>query len=295
MSKYKIFFLGFFIALGYLLSLVFKGVIILPQSLHVGFLNLRFYGIFMSLAVLTSYGVATFRAKKFGIEKEIAEDLIFFSILGGFVGARLYHVVSSFDFYVRNVWQVFYVWQGGLSIYGAVLGGAIGLYLAKRKFNLNKTFTELLNWLAPSLLLGQIIGRFGNLFNYELYGYPTALPWKMFVPVSFRPVNYLTQSFFHPLFLYEQLGNLAILFFLLWLEKKPADSSPSNFFGALKNNLFLTGILLYNIMRFVLEFIRIDSPILLGFRQNAVVSLIVVFIVLFLLFLNVRKSKSLVT
>jgi prolipoprotein diacylglyceryl transferase len=98
----------------------------------------------------------------------------------------------------------------------------------------------LLDWLAPSVLLGQIIGRFGNLFNYEAFGYPAGLPWKMFVPEQFRPQELMSYQFFHPLFLYEALGNAIILFTLLKLGKK----LPSG-------RLFICYLLLYNMLKFI--------------------------------------------
>jgi phosphatidylglycerol:prolipoprotein diacylglycerol transferase len=163
-------------------------------------------------------------------------------------------------------------------------------------------------------LLGQIIGRFGNFFNYEAFGYPTNLPWKMFVPESFRPEEFLQNSFFHPWFLYEILANLFILFLILRFDKLgrsdflAAELDPptaglkqsslqkstrptfqkfrEGILKTLFNNLFFTYLLLYNAVRACLEFLRIDSTFIGSFRLNFLVSVSLVLVCLVILFKN---------
>ena len=242
------------------LHYVFSGQIILPQIFSLGPFTTRYYGLIMALAVASGFYLAKKRAGEYGIDSKLADDLIFWIIVGGFIGARLYHILSSIGYYQNHLIDTFKVWNGGLSIYGAVLGGLSVILLLATSYHLQ--ITRLLNWLTPSLILGQIIGRFGNLFNYEAYGYPTNLPWRIFVPEAFRPGAFSGFNFFHPWFLYEQLGLLAI-FFILRTKRKSGES-----------NLFLAYVLLYNILRFALEFLRIDSVLWQGFRQNAAVSLL---------------------
>jgi len=249
------------IVLVYSLSRVFSGAWILPQSFSVGALTIHYYGIFMASAVAAGYLLAIKRAKNFGIQADQADVIIFWLVIGGFVGARLYHVLSSIEYYSHHAIDIFKVWNGGLSIYGAVLSGLVCVLLFAKSYKLKALY--LLDWLTPSLVLGQIIGRFGNFFNYELYGYPTHLPWKMFVPVQFRGIAYQNNAFFHPLFLYEAIGNAIILFILLKVLKKPLPGA-----------LFLWYVLLYNVLRFFLEFLRIQSTIAFGLRINAYVSLV---------------------
>lgn len=239
---------------------------IVPQYFTVGPLEIHYYGIFMALAVVAGYFLAVKRAGKYGINLERADNIIFWLIIGGFVGARLYHVLSSFGYYYIHPIDILKLWNGGLSIYGALIGGFLTLLLLEGAPQRGALLTKL-DWLAPSLILGQIIGRFGNFFNYELYGYPTGLPWKMYVPPQFRLAPYQNFNYFHPLFLYEVLANAAILFLLLKVIK-PAKA------GA----LFFWYLLLYNAVRFGLEFLRVDSTYLAGIRVNAYVSLLLVFI-----------------
>jgi phosphatidylglycerol---prolipoprotein diacylglyceryl transferase len=261
------------LGLMYFLSLVFKGQIVLPQTFNLLFLNFHFYGLVMFLAVFSAWILARKNAQKLAIETRVVDDIVFWVVVGGFVGARLYHVLSSVSYYLHYPLEILKVYNGGLSIYGAVLGGVISLYFCKKFLPPQFSFLSLLDWLVPSLLIGQIIGRFGNFFNYELYGYPTNLPWKMFVPEQFRLLGYENFKYFHPLFLYEALINLAILFFLSKYKKNlPAG------------NLFFYYVLLYNIGRLLLEFLRIDSVLIGQIRQNALFSLVLIVVSAFCLF-----------
>lgn len=255
--------IAFFCVLGYFLNQVFSGALILPQSFNLGLLAIHYYGIIMALAVAAGFYFALKRAAFFGLDARQAEDILFWVIIGGFIGARLYHVFSSWAYYWRYPLDILKVWNGGLSIYGAVLGGILTLWLYKRISHFPFSIFNSLDWLAPSVLLGQIIGRFGNLFNYEAFGYPTNLPWRMFVPAQFRPPGFGNFSFFHPFFLYELIGSLIILFLLLKVIKLKVSGG-----------LFFWYLLLYNLLRFALEFLRIDSTFIYGFRLNAGVSLI---------------------
>jgi phosphatidylglycerol:prolipoprotein diacylglycerol transferase len=184
------------IGLSYSLSRVFDGQIILPQSFHLGPLTIHYYGVIMALAVAVGFYLAVKRAPRFGVEQKQAEDILFWTAIGGFLGARLYHVLSSIGYYLHNPIDIFKVWNGGLSIYGAVLGGIATLWLYKRLSTFNFQLSTLLDWLAPCILLGQIIGRFGNLFNYEAFGYPTNLPRKFSARYSTHLWRFSTLGFY---------------------------------------------------------------------------------------------------
>jgi phosphatidylglycerol:prolipoprotein diacylglycerol transferase len=256
----------FLIAAGtlfYFLHKVFSGAWILPQFFQFGPLTVHYYGIFLSLGIFFGYWLARKRMSYYGLTEAEADNIIFWLIIGSFVGARLYHVVSDLGFYIHHPLQSLEVWKGGLSIYGALLGGVAALFVYRKILHLKSSVLDILDWLAPSLALGQIIGRFGNLFNYELYGYPTGLPWKMFVPEEFRSAGFENRNYFHPLFLYEAIGNALILFFLLKILKIKTSGL-----------LFFWYLLLYNSLRFFLEFLRIESVFVGHFRQNAAVSLL---------------------
>lgn len=287
------------VILAIFLYVVLSGRLILPQTFSLGPIVIHYYGIIMALAVGSGYYWAKKRAAKYSIDAKTADDIIFWLIVGGFIGARLYHVLSSFDYYRSYPIEIFKVWNGGLSIYGAVIGGCLALLIYQRfpedrlLGEPQKTvFFRLLDWLTPSVILGQIVGRFGNLFNYEAFGYPTSLPWKMFVPFGFRPEGYLNFDFFHPWFLYEQVGLLIIFYAINRLGKRQVDprSSATPMPGIIKEqaSLFFYYLLLYNILRFGLEFLRIDSTFIGSFRLNSLSSLILTVIATYFI---VRRKK----
>lgn len=271
-----------FIGLIIFLNQVFSGNLVLPQTFSLGPITIHYYGIIMALAVAGGWRLARKRAIKYNIDAKNVDDIIFWLIIGGFIGARLYHVLSSFDYYRTHIIDIFKVWQGGLSIYGAILGGIIALLIFRKLITNHLSLITILNWLTPSLIIGQIIGRFGNLFNYEAFGYTTNLPWKMFVPVGFRPEGYQNFNFFHPWFLYEQAGLLII--FLIIGKIGKSDISE-------KQDLFIWYLLLYNTLRFGLEFLRIDSTIIFDFRLNSLTSLALIIISMTLL-IKPRKLES---
>jgi phosphatidylglycerol:prolipoprotein diacylglycerol transferase len=263
---------------------VFAGQIILPQQLHVGPVTIYYYGLIMALAVLTGYLFALKRAPGYGITREQADGVIAVIIVAGFIGARVYTVVAQPSLYLQSWHAALATWNGGLSIYGAVLGGGVALavYAYRKKIPL----WQLLDWLLPSLTLGQIIGRFGNLFNYELYGGPTNLPWKMFVPLQFRLPEVANYSHFQPLFLYEALLSSVLL--LVLLRQKPS---------AKPGLTALTWLIGYGTVRLILESFRVDSVFVAGVRFNGFISAVViaagVLLLLYRIATSSRESKSL--
>ncbi|HEX3099481.1 MAG TPA: prolipoprotein diacylglyceryl transferase [Patescibacteria group bacterium] len=276
--------LGFFVVT-ILMQPFFSGRWTVPQSFGIGKIRIQFYGLLLGLGALAGYWLAIRRKVLYKISDELADSVIFVSLVFGFIGARLYHVASEYPYYVQHPAQIVAVWNGGLSIFGAAIGGVLGIYICYRFWfkaaptSSTTTFLQLLDWLTPSIIVGQIIGRFGNFVNYELYGYPTSLPWKMFVPVKFRLPPYELVHFFHPLFLYEAAGSVIIL--ILILKLKPRAGS-----------LFLMWLLLYNVMRFFLEFLRVGSITYGGIRVNAIVALVIALLAAILWYKQIYRQQA---
>jgi phosphatidylglycerol:prolipoprotein diacylglycerol transferase len=170
-------------------------------------------------------------------------------LLGGLVGARLYYVVFNLDYYGRYPAKILAVWEGGLAIHGGVLGGLLlgGGYALWRGL----PAVTYLDIAAPSLSLGQAIGRWGNFFNEEAFGTPTELPWRLYISPQHRPVQYAQDEFFHPTFLYESLWDLLVFVVLVWVFRDRLERAP----GA----LFLTYVGLYSVGRFITEALRTDA------------------------------------
>lgn len=267
--------------LGFLVLYIFSGDIILPQFFSIFGLRIYYYGLFMALGVLVAYYFAKSRIEHYGIKQNDLDNIVLILIINGFIGARLYHVFSSFAYYQNHWPEILSVWNGGLSIFGAIIGGLIGVY-AYQRFYLAETqvsLLKLLDFLAPSVIIGQVIGRVGNLFNYEAYGVPTNLIWKMFVPQIFRTPPYEVFEFFHPLFLYEALAGLLILILLLKLVDIVRTGQ-----------IFFIWLGLYSLVRFGTELLRIDSPYLFGVKQNLISSAILA-VVSFVLIVYLSKKS----
>lgn len=180
-----------------------------------------------------------------------------FVSIGALLGARLYHLWTDWELYAQQPWETwFQVWNGGLGIYGALLGGLLGLAVWKRFWGKPLSWLLLLDAAAFGVPLGQSIGRWGNYVNNELFGLPSDLPWAIFIPVQQRPAEFMSFSTFHPLFLYESIAMLLVGSFFLLLWKKYSSLFP---FGT--GWYFGSYLFAYGSARFCLELLRPVSAI----------------------------------
>ena len=245
----------------------------MPEGFPLGPLFVRFYGIILMLGALAGAWLATREAKRRGYETEIVWDLLTYLLIGGIIGARLWHILTpppssgvTAEWYLTHPLDALAIWKGGLGIPGAVIGGLIVLYFYARRNNLN--FLEWTDIAAPSLALGQAMGRWGNFFNQELYGAPTNLPWRIFIDPDHRLAGYLDAEYYHPLFLYESIWNLANMFLLLWISRRFADRLKAG-------DIFLTYLIVYPVGRFLLDFLRLDASLVSGININQTVMAVV--------------------
>jgi phosphatidylglycerol:prolipoprotein diacylglycerol transferase len=230
--------------------------------------------------VILGLVLASREAKRQDVNIELIYDLFFYLILSAVVGARLYYVIFSWDLYRNDIKEVFAFWHGGLAIHGAVVGGVVSAVIYARIKGLS--FWLLADICAPSLILGQAIGRWGNFFNQEAFGRPTDLPWGIFIDEAHRPVQYMQQTHFHPAFLYESLWNFSVFFFLLWVRRKR---------GIIRGDVFLVYLMLYSSGRFWIEGLRTDSLMFAGFRVAQVVSLLLIIFASIALIQRHRKRQ----
>lgn len=264
-------------------SLLFIHYIIpTPIALQIGPLSIYWYGIIIAIAVMAILFVSLRNSKYFSISKEVISDSATWIIIGGIIGARLYEVFLNASYYIEHPLEIIAIWNGGLAVHGALFGGFVALLLFTHKKKINTW--KLLAIFLSAVPLGQAIGRWGNWFNQELVGLPTSLPWGIPIDYLHRPVGFEDIIFFHPTFLYESLGSLIIFISLQLLLK--------NRFKA--KTIIASYLILYGLLRFSLEFIKIDpTPEAIGLRWPQIISLI--FIItgsLLLIFPKPRQKQS---
>ncbi len=242
------------------------------QLVNLGFFSIKWYGLLIALSILLGLNLSKRLARSRGIDPYLISEMLPSLILSSIIGARIYYVIFEyrqfsgdnfftpikiFNIYL-NIPSSLAIWEGGIAIHGALLGGFLSVYLfCKSKKIPLKIFLDLL---MPSVILGQAIGRWGNFFNNEAFGLPTNLPWKVFIPISNRPIIFANYQFFHPTFLYESLWNLLIFILLIYLFNK---QNKENF--NLPGLITCLYLITYSFGRFWIEGLRIDSLCLGGY------------------------------
>lgn len=249
-----------------------------PIIFEAGPFAMRWYGLFIALGIAVATFVTSRELARRGYDGTLALDALFFVIPLGFIGARVYHVLTDYDLYAADPFPgVFEVWNGGLGIYGGVVGGFLGVLIFARVRGISPLMFA--DAIAPGLILAQAIGRWGNYFNQELFGRPSDLPWAIRIAPENRPQGFQDATSFHPTFLYESIWNVLVFFVLLYVARR--------FASRLKNgDVFLLYVSLYSVGRFFVEALRIDPAFLLGdFRGNLFVAsvLALTFALIFLL------------
>jgi phosphatidylglycerol:prolipoprotein diacylglycerol transferase len=265
----------------------------MSTGFDIGPLTIRYYGIILMLGAVAGAYLADRLARRRKIDPDIVWDALIWVIVGGIIGARLWHVFfpSAFDVqaglstrtYLLKPLDILAVWKGGLGIPGAVIGGGIALYWFSRRRKVN--FAVLADIAAPALALGQAIGRWGNFVNQELYGPPSNLPWAITIDPAHRNPAYQDVATYHPLFLYESLWNLLNMFALIWIGRRYADRLRSG-------DVFLFYLIFYPVGRFLLEFLRLDPAQVGGVNANQATMVVVAVAAAALLFWRHQKQPA---
>ncbi|MBD1829645.1 prolipoprotein diacylglyceryl transferase [Microcoleus vaginatus GB1-A2] len=238
-----------------------------PIIFQLGPAAIRWYGLLIASAVLIGVSLSQYLAQKRRVNPELLGDLAIWLVLGAIPCARIYYVAFEWQQYAQNPEDIIAIWKGGIAIHGAILGGTIAaLIFAKIQ---RVSFWQLADLIAPSAILGQAIGRWGNFFNSEAFGSPTDLPWKLYIPPNSRPPAYANFEYFHPTFLYESLWNLTVFGLLLTLFFRDLQGKIRLKIGA----LFLVYIAAYSSGRVWIEGLRTDSLMFGPLRTAQMVSL----------------------
>ena len=242
-----------------------------PVAFKLFGIEVMWYGVLISIGVIGGTILALREAKRIGIKEDDLIDLLLYAIPLALVGARLYYVIFSWEYYRNDLKEVLNFRGGGLAIHGAIISAIIVALIFTRKRKLD--FWKIADACAPSLILGQAIGRWGNYLNQEAYGRPTDLPWGIMID----------GVKVHPTFLYESVWNFVVFLFLLWYRRNRSKVS---------GEVFLLYLMLYSVIRFFVEGLRTDSLMLGPIRVAQLISVIGVVITLYYL-IKIRKNKDL--
>ncbi len=230
------------------------------------------YGLLIGLSIGLGWWLVMKKAQQRHFSVSELEKIGLWAVLGGIAGARLYHVVTDWVLYQENWLDAFKIWQGGLSIIGAVVGGLMAAALAIRLTKTKLKLTQLLDLAVFGLPFAQALGRWGNFINQELYGLPTTWPWGLPIEAAHRLPGFETYDRFHPLFAYEMILMLGFGLWLWWAERKQLSQIG-------RGEYFRWYTLYYAVIRFGLDFLRLDKTLLgstgLGVNQ-AVLGLVIV-------------------
>lgn len=257
------------------------------QGFEIGPFSVRAYALCILLGIIVAVVWTDRRLHARGAESGAVLDIAMITVPAGIVGARIYHVLTHWNDYFApgiNPLTALYIWEGGIAIFGALIGGALGAWWSTKRMGIR--FGAFADALVPGLLIAQALGRFGNYFNHELYGKPTDLPWGLQIESTnpAYPVGLPAGTLFHPTFLYEILWNIAGIVILLWIQRQ---------FDPQWGRLFSLYLVWYGLGRFWLEDLRIDPiDVFLGLRLNQFAALLVVILGLVLCYVLDRRHPG---
>jgi phosphatidylglycerol:prolipoprotein diacylglycerol transferase len=241
-----------------------------PVIIDIGPWSIRWYGLMYVVAIVVGIFLTHREVKRRNLNVTLDDllDFVLLTIPIAIIFARLYYVAFRWDYYSTHLAEIYQIWQGGLAIHGGLIGGALALFLYSRGMNL---FTLITPWkgvfrgvkvffwkfadvIAPAVILGQALGRFGNFMNGDAFGTPTDAPWGIVFPRSSPAGQQYPELHIHPTMLYEMFGDLIIFGLLMWLRTRPFKDG------------FLISLyaLLYSVLRFSVEFFRGDALCLTG-------------------------------
>ena len=242
-----------------------------PVAFSLGPITVRWYGLLIATAMLIAAVGGCKMMRKAGINEDDFLTIFMVTIVAAILGARIYYVIFELPYYIQHPDEIIAIWHGGLAVHGGLLAGVASIYLGCRHYKIS--FWQFTDIMAPFMILGQAIGRWGNFFNQEAYGYevdPAAVPWAMWIDGAYR----------HPTFLYESCWDLLVFFVLLWLARQA---------WVRRGEIALGYLILYSMGRVVVEGFRTDSLMLGPLRMAQVMSL-VLFVGALLVLLYRRKT-----
>ncbi|MEE0434162.1 MAG: prolipoprotein diacylglyceryl transferase [Peptococcaceae bacterium] len=246
-----------------------------PIAFEIGPIAVHWYGILIAIAFLIGVWGSLREAKLEGLNEDHFLNLVIAVIICAIVGARAYYVIFEWDYYSQcSLWEIIATWHGGLAIHGGVIGGMLAAGVCAWRYRMR--IWQLFDIIAPFLILGQAIGRWGNFFNQEAYGYevdPNVVPWAMFIDGAWR----------HPTFLYESVWDVIGFLILILISQSPKLK---------EGDVALLYLVYYSVGRFVIEGFRTDSLMLGPLRVAQVVCIVSIAAAVVIAVVRRKKAPS---
>jgi len=244
-----------------------------PVAFSLGPIDVRWYGVIIAAGILLAFLVGQREMVKRGLHPEFLTDLLIWAVPLAIVGARIYYVIFQWDYYKENPGDIIQIWNGGIAIHGALIASVIVAYIfTKRR---NTSFLKVADILAPSILIGQAIGRWGNFINQEAHGGEVSRAFleNLFIPDWIINQMYINGAYYHPTFLYESMWSLVGIIILLLLRRV----------NLVRGEIFFFYMIWYSVGRFFIEGMRTDSLVANGLRAAQIVSVLAIVLAVILI------------
>lgn len=233
-----------------------------PVAVSLGPIEVHWYGVIIGLGIILSLAIAMRESARRGLDKDIFADLMLWAIPIAIISARIYYVIFEWDYYAQNPEEIIAVWHGGIAIHGALIGSVLTAYFFTKKRNIS--FWKLADIAAPSIILGQAIGRWGNFMNQEAHGGEVTRSFleNLHLPEFIINQMYINGAYYHPTFLYESIWDLLGFIVLILLRRVNLG----------RGEMFLTYVIWYSAGRFFIEGLRTDSLMIGDLRMAQLIS-----------------------
>lgn len=253
-----------------------------PVIVNIGNFEIRWYSVILLVAFIVASYLINREAKRFDVDKNFIFNLLFWALIFGLLGARIYYVIFNWDYYNSNLGEIWKIWNGGLAIHGGIIAGLLTIIVYTKKYNLRTV--RYLDFIVPGLIIGQAIGRWGNFFNSEAHGIATSLEHleKLHIPQFIINGMKINGIYYTPTFFYESILCLLgfIIICILRRNKYIKVGTPTALY-----------LIIYGIIRFFIERTRTDSLMFIGFKMAMIVSVFMVIVGLTMIIINSRKGK----
>lgn len=255
-----------------------------PTAIEIFGWPIQWYGIIIGIAMIVAYWLIQRESQKQGLDSEHVSDIIFWAILFGFIGARIYYVIFQWEYYQQHPEDIIKIWQGGIAVYGGVIAGALTTYVLAKRYKI--PVFQMTDIAAPALLIAQAIGRWGNFINQEAHGGQVSRQFleQLHLPKWLIDQMFISGNYYHPTFLYESLWNFLGAIVMLVARRKIRGLKP----GQLTAGYFIW----YGLGRAWIEGLRTDSLYLGTVRVSQVLSIILVIVGMGVMYWINQKSKT---